>query len=280
MVYNNVNEYTLDLSLINFVCSSGESVDVLVCAEMVNDNRYNLVDEIHCSGLSQPTLNVYTCYQGDCPETQEARWFVGNFDCSGLCGQATATRSVFCVATSGQREGQVVDDAHCEGEIKPSETFQCENLPSCQLDTCNKVVTSQGAISHMESHTGGEVCAYTIVAEPGQVISLQLVNFNINCPREGQSPDSSEQLIIKDSYDEAIDLCALDLQPGVTRISSSNVVQIEHSTRYAGHGYQVVYSFLDGNTPASSKLLALARSLYQYCLIGTQNRDNFSPVKI
>ena len=70
----------------------------------------------------------------------------------------------------------------------------------------------------------------------------------------GQSPVSSdEKLVIKDSYATEIFVCAL--QRGETIISSSNVLQIEHSTLYAGHGYQIIYSFVDAETPASSKLL-------------------------
>ncbi|XP_071802483.1 A disintegrin and metalloproteinase with thrombospondin motifs 10-like [Asterias amurensis] len=230
-------------------CGLGETVDVLVCAEMVDDNRFNLVDDIHCSGLSQSTPNVYTCYQGDCPDLDEARWFVGNYDCEGLCGQASAPRSVFCVATTGDQKDQVVDEAQCEGDVKPSETVECENLPSCQSE-CNKVVTSEGAVS-LNSPTGGELCGYSIVAEPGKVINLQIVNYKINCPGEGQSPYSSdEKLVIKDSYATEIFVC--DLQRGETIISSSNVIQIEHSTLYPGHGYQVIYSFVDAETPASS----------------------------
>jgi cubilin len=175
----------------------------------------------------------------DCFSYYHSRWFVGQLDCSGLCGQAKGRRGVYCITFSGFNIWQIIDDSNCPVELKPSAEADCQGLPPCQtdIDSCNVVVTSEGSINRMLNPTGGDLCGYTIVAPSGMVVIVEFNNLNIAC-------DQGEELVIKETAASRFDVCDVTVNPGTSKMSSHNVVQIDHRTTQAGHGYHITYRFV------------------------------------
>ncbi|XP_038063563.1 A disintegrin and metalloproteinase with thrombospondin motifs 6-like isoform X2 [Patiria miniata] len=225
-------------------CGSGTRTEVVHCALIVNQQQYLSDDESICSHLVRPTPSVQTCNEATC--NPDASWYVGQLDCSGLCGQASGRRTVYCIATSASNPWQIVDDSRCPLELEPSDTADCQGLPPCvsSQTTCNTTVTTEGSINRMISPTGGELCAYTIVAPLGMLINVRINSVNIACSQ-------GEELVFKDAYNTRLNFCEVAVSPGSTKQSRTNVAQIEHRTTQAGHGYNIEYSFVSSSQPSS-----------------------------